>query len=347
MLTLKTIDAHAAGEPLRLIVDGFPSPRGKTMLEKREWVRRHADHLRRALMLEPRGHADMYGAILTEPVLPGSHAGVLFMHNEGYSTMCGHGIIAVTTIALERGLIMPGPAATTGETETQTASVVYDSPAGTIRARARWAGRPGDAGAAGRVESVAFVNVPSFVLYGGLTVKLASRQIRADVAFGGAFYAIVDSEAAGLPIDTAHLPELRRAGMEIKEAIESVHDIVHPLEPGLKGIYGTIFTGPPSGERADLRNVTIFADAEVDRSPCGTGTAAVMAVVDAMGLLSRDRPFVHESLIGTTFTGRISARTAVAELEAIVPEIEGSAWITGEHTFLVDDDDPLKNGFRI
>lgn len=332
MLTLKTIDAHAAGEPLRLIVDGFPSPRGATMLEKREWVRKHADHLRRALMLEPRGHADMYGAILTEPVAPGSHAGVLFMHNEGYSTMCGHGIIAVTTMALERGLLMPGG---------DGATVVYDAPAGTIRARAKWAG------GAGTVESVAFVNVPSFVLHAGLTVKLVSRTIRADVAFGGAFYAIVDSEAVGLPIDARHLPELRRVGMEIKEAIEAAQTIAHPLEAGLKGIYGTIFTGPPSDERADLRNVTIFADAEVDRSPCGTGTAAVMAVVDAMGLLSEDRPFVHESLIGTTFSGRISSRTIVDQLPAIVPEIEGSAWITGEHTFLVDEDDPLKNGFRI
>ena len=333
MLTLKTIDAHAAGEPLRLIVDGFPSPRGKTMLEKRAWVSRHADHLRRALMLEPRGHADMYGAILTEPVTPGSHAGVLFMHNEGYSTMCGHGVIAVTTIALERGLIMPGQ---------DGGAVVYDAPAGTIRARARWAGA-----AAARVDSVSFVNVPSFVLHGGLSVKLASRQIRVDVAFGGAFYAIVDSEAVGLPIDAAHLPELRRVGMEIKEAIESVHDITHPLERGLQGIYGTIFTGPPSDERADLRNVTVFADAEVDRSPCGTGTAAVMAVVEAMGLLPDTKPFVHESLIGTRFTGRVSARTVVGELEAIVPEIEGSAWVTGEHTFLVDDDDPLKEGFRL
>lgn len=381
MLRLKTIDAHAAGEPLRLVVDGFPSPRGKTMLQKREWVLRHADHLRRALMLEPRGHADMYGAILTEPVLPGSHAGVLFMHNEGYSTMCGHGIIAVTTIALERGLIMPGPAAPEpgpglaapepgpglaapepglaapkpAERAEAGHSIVYDSPAGTIRARARWAGRAGEAGLSGpgasgwsgRVESVAFVNVPSFVLHGGLTVKLASRQIRADVAFGGAFYAIVDSEAVGLPIDTAHLPELRRVGMEIKEAIEATQTIAHPLEPGLCGIYGTIFTGPPSDERADLRNVTVFADAEVDRSPCGTGTAAVMAVVNAMGLLSGNKPFVHESLIGTKFTGRVSARTAVGDFEAIVPEIEGSAWITGEHTFLVDDDDPLKDGFRI
>jgi len=333
MLRLKTIDAHAAGEPLRLIVDGFPSPRGKTMLEKRAWVSRNADHLRRALMLEPRGHADMYGAILTEPVTPGSHAGVLFMHNEGYSTMCGHGVIAVTTIALERGLIMPGQ---------DGGMVVYDSPAGTIRARARWAGA-----AAARVDSVSFVNVPSFVLHGGLTVKLASRQIRVDVAFGGAFYAIVDSEAVGLPIDAAHLPDLRRVGMEIKDAIESIHDITHPLERGLQGIYGTIFTGPPSDEGADLRNVTVFADAEVDRSPCGTGTAAVMAVVDAMGLLSDTKPFVHESLIGTRFTGRVSARTIVGELEAIVPEIEGSAWITGDHTFLVDDDDPLKDGFRL
>jgi proline racemase len=275
---------------------------------------------------------------------------VLFMHNEGYSTMCGHGIVAVTTIALERGLLLPGGDGT---------SVVYDSPAGTIRARARLgpsgAGRSGGAGGSDgedaetprRVESVAFLNVPSFVLYGGLIVKLGSRQIRADVAFGGAFYAIVDCEAVGLPIDVAHLSELRRVGMEIKDAIEAVHTIAHPLEPGLHGIYGTIFTGPSSDERADLRNVTIFADAEVDRSPCGTGTAAVMSVIDAMGLLGDEKPFVHESLIGTRFSGRVASRTLVGDYQAIVPEIEGSAWITGEHTFLVDDTDPLKDGFRI
>src|SRR6266850_1495490 len=236
MVRMKTIDAHAAGEPLRLIVSGFPSPHGKTMLDKREWLKHHADHLRRALMLEPRGHADMYGAILTEPVMPGSHAGVLFMHNEGYSTMCGHGVVAVTTIALERGLLLPGG---------DGATVVYDSPAGTIRARARFraapAAMPSDSGEASvreggrerRVTSVAFVNVPSFVLHGGFPVKIGNRQIRADVAFGGSFYAIVDSEAAGLTIDAAHLPELRRAGMEIKRAVEAAQRIAHPLEPGL------------------------------------------------------------------------------------------------------------------
>jgi proline racemase len=339
MIKLQTIDAHAAGEPLRLIVGGFPTPRGKTMLDKREWVRRHADHLRRALMLEPRGHTDMYGAVLTEPVSPGAHAGVLFMHNEGYSTMCGHGVIAVTTIALERGLLVPG-----GDGD----AVTYDSPAGIIRASARTRPRAPAGGIKDvRVASVAFLNVPSFVLHGGLTVKLASRTIRADVAFGGAFYAIVDSEAVGLPIDGAHLADLRRVGMEIKHAIEAQHTVSHPLDPGLTGVYGTIFTGPPNDHGADLRNVTIFADAEVDRSPCGTGTAAVMAVLDAMGLLGADRPFVHESLIGTTFTGRVASRTLVGDYQAIVPELEGSAWITGDHTFVVDDEDPLKQGFRV
>jgi proline racemase len=392
MIRIRTIDAHAAGEPLRLIVDGFPLPRGRTMLDKREWVRKRADHLRRAAMLEPRGHADMYGAVLTEPVSPGSDAGVLFMHNEGYSTMCGHGIIAVTTIALERSLLMPadprtvssGPPATRGEgaleaSETHATTVVYDTPAGTVRAcavaRARDAregtggvrhhggdragvggvavgggSAPVEAPGAIRVERVAFTNVPSFVLHGGLTLTVGTRRIRADVAFGGAFYAIVDAESIGLPIDLSHLPELRRMGMEIKHAIETnqvAPTLSHPIDAGLHGLYGTIFTGPPHTPDADLRNVTIFADAEVDRSPCGTGTAAVMAVLEAMGLLSENRPFVHESIIGTRFTGRLASRTTVGELQAIVPEISGSAWITGEHTFLIEDDDPLREGFRL
>jgi trans-L-3-hydroxyproline dehydratase len=328
---LRTIDAHAAGEPLRLIVEGFPAPRGKTMLEKRAWVRRHCDELRRAVMLEPRGHADMYGAVLTEPVTADADAGVLFMHNEGYSTMCGHGVIAVVTIALERGLLT---------FRDGRSDVVLDSPAGRVVARARLRSEL-------RVESVAFVNVPSFVLLPGVDVKIGSRHVRADVAFGGAFYVIVDSESVGLPIEPSTLPDLRRIGMEIKDAIESVHTIVHPGDPGLNGIYGTIFTGPPRSPAADLRNVTIFADAEVDRSPCGTGTCAVMAILDAMGVLSPDRPFVHESIVGSTFRGRAVEKTRVGDYDAIVPEIEGSAWITGEHTFLIDDDDPFRGGFRI
>jgi proline racemase len=333
---IKTIDAHTAGEPLRLIVEGFPHIEGSTMLEKRDWVREHLDHLRRALMLEPRGHADMYGALLTEPERADSDAGVLFMHNEGYSTMCGHGVIAVITIALERGLLMPRA----GREE-----MVLDSPAGPIYATARLKAGATQA-ATTEVESVTFRNVPSFVLHAGVPVKLGTRELRADVAFGGAFYAIVDSEAAGIPITPRRLPDLRRAGMQIKESIEASLRIEHPGEPGLHGIYGTIFTGPPSGE-ADLRNVTIFADAEVDRSPCGTGTCAVMAVLSAMGLLGRDRTFTHESILGTLFRGRVVDDALVGELPAIVPEISGEAYITGESTFIIDDKDPLAYGFRL
>ncbi len=330
-MRIQTIDAHVEGGPLRLVVDGFPAPQGKTMLRKREWAGRHADHLRRALMLEPRGHADMQGAVLTEPVSPGAHAGVLFMHNAGYSTMSGHGIIAVTTIALERRLLMPGGDGT---------SVVYDTPAGTVRTRAVWR--------EGRVVEVVYQSVPSFVLYAGVYARAVGRQLRADVAFGGAFYAIVDSEAAGVGVDIQHVSELRRVGREIKDAIEQAHRIVHPLEAKLTGLAGTIFTGPAGEARGDLRNVTVFADRAVERSPSGTGTAAVMAVIDAMGLLGDgEASFVHEGLLGTRLRARLADRTTVGEHPAIVADIHGSAWITGEHVFLIDPADPFSAGFLV
>jgi proline racemase len=334
---LRTIDAHVGGQPLRLIVDGFPSPRGPTMLDRREWASRHADVLRRALLFEPRGHADLSGAVLTEPVSPSAHAGVLFLNHRGWTAMSGHGIIAVTTIALERGLVAPGG---------DGLDVVYDTPAGTIRARARLRAATAREGGL-KVEAVSFDNVPSFVLYAGVSVSLASRRVRADVAYGGEFFAIVDSEATGLAIDAAHVPELRRIGMAIADAVDSKHAVAHPLEPALAGIAGTVFTGPPNGEGADLKNVAVVGEAEVDRSACGTATSAVMAVVDAMGLLDEQKAFVTESLIGTRLTGSVARRTLVGEYPAIVPRIEGAAWITGEHTFLVDDDDPLKVGFRL
>ena len=330
--TIRSIDAHAAGEPLRLIVEGVPAPAGATMLDKRAWAQKHLDHLRRAVMLEPRGHADMYGAILTEPVTPGALAGVLFMHNEGWSTMCGHGVIAVTTIAIERELMWSGES-----------TFVLDAPAGPVEARPQVTMTDGKR----RVTSVAFRNVPSFVFEAGVPVQLGARKVSVDIAFGGAFYAIADAEAVGLPIEPARLPDLRRVGMEIKREIERVRRVVHPLDAGLHGIYGTILTAPAQQSDAHLRNVTIFADAEVDRSPCGTGTAAVMAVLSEMGVLAEGQPFVHESIVGTLFSGRILARTQIGEHAAVVPEIQGSAWITGEHTFLIDGDDPLKAGFRL
>lgn len=302
------------------------------MLERREWARTHQDRLRRVLMLEPRGHTDMYGALLTEAEHPDSDAGVLFMHNEGFSTMCGHGIIAVATLALERGLVTPKGDGT---------SLVLDAPAGQIRCRVDIETK----GGARRVIRVSFVNVPSFVLASGVPVRLGSRTVPVDVAFGGAFYAIVDAETAGLPIDPARLTDLRQTGMAIKRAVEAAVQVVHPAEPGLTGIYGTIFTGPATTAGADLRNVTVFAEAEVDRSPCGTGTCAVLAVLDAMGLAGES--FTHESIIGTTFRARVAGRTTVGDRAAIVPELTGEAFTTGEHTFIVDDGDPLGTGFRL
>lgn len=340
---IRTIDAHAAGEPLRLVIDGMPSPEGRTMLEKRTWAQKRLDHLRKALILEPRGHTDMYGALLTEPVTREANAGVLFMHNEGWSTMCGHGIIAVTTMAVERGLIFAGEPLHENGRKPTSVDIRYDTPAGLVHARAHLEHH----GDAVRVSSVAFRNVASFVYEPSVMVPVGARKIPVDIAFGGAFYAIVDSEAAGVPIDAAHLPELRKLGMLIAREVEKVRSVVHPNDAGLEGIYGTIFTAPAQLPDAHLRNVTIFADAEVDRSPCGTGTAAVMAVLNDMGLLLDDIPFIHESIVGTTFKGRVVDRVDVAEKSAIVPEIEGSAWITGEHTFLIDGDDPLKSGFRL
>ncbi len=329
-LILRTIDAHTAGEPLRLVTGGWPAPEGATMLERRAWAREHQDHLRRVLMFEPRGHADMYGALLTEPERPDSDVGVLFMHNEGYSTMCGHGIIAVTTIAFERDLI-------THADNRQT--LVLDAPAGQIRARAHRDGA--------RVSRVSFVNVPSFVLAAGLPVQVAGRDISVDVAFGGAFYAVVDAESAGLAVVSERLGSLKSLGMAIAREVERAITVIHPLEPGLTGVYGTIFTGPPTVADAHLRNVTVFADHEVDRSPCGTGTCAVLAVLDAMGLTSDDVPFVHESIIGTTFSARVISRTTVGDHPAIVPELTGAASITGDHTFVVQPDDVVPEGFRL
>lgn len=319
------------------------------MLEKRAWAQKRLDHLRKAIILEPRGHTDMYGALLTEPVSRDANAGILFMHNEGWSTMCGHGIIAVTTMAIERGLIWLASSEPAGAEAIQRAGkptsieIRYDTPAGLVQARAHLAHH----GESVRVESVSFRNVASFVFEPSLLVTVGGRKIPVDIAFGGAFYAIVDSEAAGVPIDAAHLPELRKLGMTIAREVEKLRKVVHPNDAGLEGIYGTIFTAPAQLPDAHLRNVTIFADAEVDRSPCGTGTAAVMAVLNDMGLLLDDVPFVHESIVGTTFRGRVVDRVEVGEKSAIVPEIEGAAWITGEHTFLIDGDDPLKSGFRL
>ena len=327
---ISTIDAHAAGEPLRLITSGVPRLNGSTILERRAEMLAEHDDLRRALMWEPRGHADMYGAILTPPVTEVADYGVLFMHNEGYSTMCGHGIIAVTTIMLETGM----HPANDGQAE-----ISYDSPAGLIRARATLAD--------GRVSGVAFTNVPSFVFADAVEVETSFGDLTVQVVYGGAFYALAAASMVGLEVDSARIKDLIDFGMQVKHAVEGQLEVRHPLEPNLEGIYGTIITGPPQDEGADGRNVTIFADGEVDRSPCGTGTAARLAWLYATGAVEVGRPWVHESITGTAFTGRVLATCSVGEFDAIIPEVAGRAFITGMHTFIIEPDDPLGDGFLV
>ncbi len=315
----------------------MPRALGKTLPARREWLRRRADHLRRALLLEPRGHTDMTAALLTEPVSPGAEAGILFMDGAGYPSMSGHAIVAAATIAIERRLFFSRNA------DGGDVRLAFDTPAGGVAVRARVRQR----GDARRVDAVTFTNVPAFVHAPGQPVRLGSRDLRVDVAFGGAFYAIVDTEAIGIPLSVSRLPDLRRLGADIRRSLEGAAAVQHPIEPSIAGIAGVIFTGPPNDPEAHLRNVTISGAGAADRSAGGAGTSAVMAVLDAMGLLPQDQPFVHEGLTGSLLRGRPVRRTQVGDYPAVVTEIEGSAWITGEHTFEIDDDDPLREGIAL
>jgi trans-L-3-hydroxyproline dehydratase len=314
---------------LRVITGGLPAIPGEAILAKRRYAREHLDGLRRSLIFEPRGHADMYACILTEPVTADGDLGVLFLHNDGFSTMCGHGIIGLVTVLLETGL---------READGPQPVVRLDTPAGRVTARANMDGV--------RVRSVAFENVPSFAYALDQTVNVPGiGAVRYDVGFGGAFYAYTDAAALGLRIVPEDYRKLIEAGTAIKRAVMASLPLIHPFEPDMGFLYGTIFTGLPHGPDADSRNVCIFAEGEVDRSPTGTGVSGRLALEHARGRLEIGQSFVVESLIGTRFTGRILRTATFGEYPAVAPEIEGSAYITGRHEFLIAPHDPLREGF--
>jgi len=330
-LRITTVDAHTAGEPFRVVTGGVPALPGETILARRRYAREHLDHLRRALMWEPRGHADMYGCLLTPPVTPGADLGVLFIHNEGYSSMCGHGIIGLATVVLEIGLLTIVPPETT---------VRIDSPAGLVTARARVEH--------GHVTAVRFENVPSFVLALDERVEVPGLgPVRYDLAFGGAFYAFVDAADVGLSCTPEDFRRLIDAGTRIKRAVQAARPVPHPFEEDLSFLYGTIFIDPPARAGSHSRNVCVFAEGEVDRSPTGTGVSARLAIHHARGDIGAGEPMTIESLIGTTFTGRVVRTTTFGPHPAVIPEVEGSAFITGRHEFLIDPGDPLKDGFLL
>jgi proline racemase len=314
-LAVSTVDYHTAGEPFRIVTDGVDAALGRTILEKRRYAAEELDDVRRLLVNEPRGHADMYGCFVTEPEDEGADLGVVFFHNAGYSTACGHGTIALVTWAIESGRVEAV------EPETR---VVVDCPSGRLDTVASV--EEGD------VKAVRFRNVPAYVHARGLE----AGDSTVDVAFGGAFYAFLEER-----VEPIELPRLIELGRRIKRELEAEHEIVHPFEPELRDIYGVVFwqheqDGPPP----EQRNVTVFADGEVDRSPCGSATSARMALLDVPEL-------VHHSVIGTEFRAWIVDRTEVAGCPAVVTEVEGSAHCTGRHEFLLERADDLGTGFLL
>ena len=328
---LRTVDAHAEGEPLRVILEGFPIPEGDTVLARRRDAGERLDELRRALMLEPRGHADMYGCLVMPPVTEGADLSVLFLHNEGFSTMCGHGIIALTTVLLEIGLHPANGSRT---------ALAIDTPAGLVRATGHVR--------EGRVEEVRFRNVPSFAMELDREVQVRGvGAVTLDLAFGGAFYAFVDAGSLGIPLVPERVGELIEVGRAIKRAVAAETEIEHPEDHELGFLYGTIFTGPAEAPGRHSRHVCVFADGEVDRSPTGTGVSARLAILRARGEIGLDEEIEIESVIGSRFSGRIAGEARVGPHAGVIPEIGGRAFITGRHEFLLDPRDPWREGFLI
>lgn len=324
---ITTVDMHTGGEPLRIITSGLPPIEGRTVLEKRRYFREHYDHLRTGLMWEPRGHADMYGAVVT----PSETADfdVFFLHNEGYSTMCGHAIIALTKLAIETGLVRK---------EGDNPQLTINVPAGTVHARA--------AMDEGKVREVSFRNVPSFVYLREQHVAVPGLgRIRFDVAYGGAFYAVVEAAPVGLELTAENYNRLIDCGRRIKHAVMAHFPIEHPFESDLSFLYGTIFTGPAVMPGHHSRNVCVFAEGEVDRSATGTGVSARAALHHARGELRLNEQITIESILGSTMSVRAIEATTFGPYDAIIPEVSGSSSFTGRHEFYFDPADPLGHGF--
>jgi trans-L-3-hydroxyproline dehydratase len=331
-LKIKTIDMHTGGEPLRVIVSGFPELKGNSVLEYRRYCQENYDHLRTSLMFEPRGHTDMYGCILTPPNDAEGDFGIIFLHNEGYSTMCGHAIIAIATLAVEMKWI----------TSKEGDNILkIDAPCGRITAFANVANK--------KVTGVRFHCVPSFVVGLDSTIEVEGiGKVRYDLAYGGAFYAYVTMKQHNFDFDlsTKYYQELIRVGMKIKNAVMTGDsEIKHPYETDLSFLYGTIFIGDSDNPEVDSKNVCIFADGEVDRCPTGSGVSGRMAIHSARKEIKLGETMRIESITGSVFKGSVVREIDYGPFKAVTPQVEGNAYITGKHTFYINPNDSMKNGF--
>lgn len=330
---LEVIDAHTGGEPLRIVTSELPL-QGETILDRRRYMQEHLDWVRTCLMWEPRGHYDMYGAVLTPPHDPEADFGVLFIHNAGYSTMCGHGVIALATALIECGRVPARPDRRT--------PVVFETPAGIVRAVAH--------GDASRVERVTITNVPSFAYL--LDYEFEAPRIgpmRVDIGYGGAFYAVLAADAIGLNVRPENVAHLVRTAQAIKQGIDRSLQLHHPDHPDLAFLYGVIFTDPPEDPSHHSRNICIFADREIDRSPTGTGVSARLAVHHARGELPVGESIVIESVLGvkSVFSARIVGESKVGLHSAIIPEVSGVAHLLGRTEVRYDPSDEIGRGFLL
>lgn len=327
-LKINTLDCHTGGEPLRIITSGFPELKGDTILQKREFCKKHHDDLRKALIFEPRGHADMYAALVVEAEQQDSDFGAIFLHNAGYSNMCGHAVIALTKFAVESGVVKQ-----TGD----KTSVTIDVPCGQIKAIAH---------GEGRIESVSFQCVPSFLLHQNKIVRVEGfGKVEIDVAFGGAFYVYLDVSQVNLSCDKMHYNQLIEMGRRIKSAVIDSLEIKHPIEAQLNELYGVIFIEDSIIPGVHSKNVCVFADGEVDRSPTGSGVSGRAAIEYAKGQIKLNQKIRIESLLNSQFTVEAIKKVDYHGLKAVIPEVTGQAFISGKCEFIIDPNDPLKQGF--
>jgi len=328
--TFFCIDAHTCGNPVRLVAGGGPVLQGNNMSEKRQHFLREYDWIRRGLMFEPRGHDMMSGSILYPPHDPANDVAVLFIETSGCLPMCGHGTIGTITIAIEQGLIMPQ----------KPGHVRLETPAGLILVRYEQTGK--------KVKSVRLTNVPAYLAAENISVECPDFGIlQVDVAYGGNFYAIVDPQAQFPGLQHFRAEQLVAWSRAMRQRINETHTFIHPENETIRGLSHILWTGEPIDQNSTARNAVFYGDKAIDRSPCGTGTSARMAQWYAQGRLKPGQEFVHESIIGSTFTGRIEEETTVAGKPAIRPSIEGWAMVTGYNTIILDDDDPYVHGFQV
>lgn len=327
------IDAHTAGEPIRVITSGFPAIKGSTMLERRQYVLDNLNSFRKLLMREPRGHDNMYGALITPPATEDGDIGVLFMDNGGMTTMCGHGTIGLSKVVFDTGMF---------KGEEGVNELKIDAPAGRVTSYVKCHN--------GKVESVSFRNVPSFTYKTDFMLKVDGvGEFPVDICFGGAFYVFVMADDLGVDIVPENASVLTELGMKIRSAASASLNVVHPESPDINWIFGTVIVTPPvvEGDRVKTRNICVFGEASVDRSPCGTGTCARMAQLYTKGILKPGMTFENHSIIDTVFEGEIMSEVKIAGISGIVPRVYGSAYIMGFNNILLDPDDPMQEGFRL